>query len=227
MKNFIRSIRMILNIYRVVPALFIFFLSSNKDVIISDIKRWIELEKVSTGILYTFCLYIIERKEFRNLVIYRLRRKGYVCSIIFQLLFPPMDTLYIKCTDIGKGLYIQHGFSTIISAKSIGENCYINQQVTIGYKGDKNPTIGNNVHICAGAIVIGDCHVGDNSIVGAGAVVVQDVPPNEVWGGDAGTLSEKKRCLYDGIVICYKLQKLAIPNGDGHACERIANILIK
>ena len=191
MKRHIRNIRIILNIYRVIPALFILFLSSNKGVIISDIKRWIELERVNAGVIHSFCLYIIERKEFRSLVIYRLRRKGYVCSIIFKLMFPPMDTLYIKCNDIGKGLYIQHGFSTIISAKSIGENCYINQQVTIGYQENKQPTIGNNVHICAGAIVIGDCHVGDNSVVGAGAVVVKDIPPDEVWGGVPAHLLKK------------------------------------
>ena len=191
MKRHIRNIRIILNIYRVIPALFILFLSSNKGVIISDIKRWIELERVNAGVIHSFCLYIIERKEFRSLVIYRLRRKGYVCSIIFKLMFPPMDTLYIKCNDIGKGLYIQHGFSTIISAKSIGENCYINQQVTIGYQENKQPTIGNNVHICAGAIVIGDCHVGDNSVVGAGGVVVKDIPPDEVWGGVPAHLLKK------------------------------------
>ena len=154
-------------------------------------NRWIELDKMNSGFISSFCLLLINKKEFRNLVIYRLRSNGFFGSFLLKLLFPPMDTLYITCTDIGKGLYIQHGFATIISAKSIGENCYINQQVTIGYKGDKNPTIGNNVHICAGAIVIGDCHVGDNSIVGAGAVVVKDVPPNEVWGV-TGTLPEKR-----------------------------------
>lgn len=183
MKECLKNIRIVLNFYRIIPALLIFFVSSNRDVIISDITRWMALEKLSGGIIHSFCRYIVERKEFRNLVIYRLRRKSYPCSIIFQLLFPPMETLYIKCVDIGNGLYIQHGFSTIISAKSIGDNCYINQQVTIGYQGDKQPTIGNNVHICAGAIVIGNCHIGDNSVVGAGAVVVKDIPPNEVWGG--------------------------------------------
>ena len=48
------------------------------------------------------------------------------------------DELKIMCVlyteDIGGGLYIQHGFSTIITAKKIGENCRIYQQVTIGYK---------------------------------------------------------------------------------------------
>lgn len=54
--------------------------------------------------------------------------------------------LYINCTDIGKGLFIEHGFSTIISCRHIGDNCWINQQVTIGYSDATNcPYIGNNV----------------------------------------------------------------------------------
>jgi len=76
-------------------------------------------------------------------------------------------------------LYIQHGFSTIISAKSIGEKCWINQQVTIEYSNLSDaPTIGNGVRITAGAKVFGDITIGDNSIIGADAVVFKDVPPN-------------------------------------------------
>lgn len=68
-----------------------------------------------------------------------------------------------------------------MSATSIGENCTICQQVTIGYTSDgKSPTIGNNVKICAGAIVVGGITIGDNSIIGAGAIVVDDVPANSV-----------------------------------------------
>ena len=89
--------------------------------------------------------------------------------------------MYINTANIGKELFIQHGFSTIISAKTIGDNCTICQQVTIGYTSDgKSPIIGNNVKICAGAIVVGGVHIGDNSIVGAGAIVVDDVPENSV-----------------------------------------------
>ena len=57
-------------------------------------------------------------------------------------------SMYIETPEIGGGLFIQHGFATMIAAKSIGENCWINQQVTVGYKGSKiPPVIGNNVTI--------------------------------------------------------------------------------
>ena len=103
-----------------------------------------------------------------------------------------MDTLVIGCTDIGKGLFIHHGIATIISAKKIGENCWINQQVTIGYKNNGQPTLGNNVTICAGALVLGDIHLGDNCIVGAGAVVLNDVAPGTTVVGVPAHPIDKK-----------------------------------
>lgn len=49
-----------------------------------------------------------------------------------------METLYINTPEIDPRLFIQHGFATNISALKIGSDCWINQQVTIGYTFDKN-----------------------------------------------------------------------------------------
>jgi len=78
-----------------------------------------------------------------------------------------MPTLYIQAVSIGPGLFIQHGFAIIIAAKKIGKNCWINQQVTLGFS-DANgyPIIEENVTINAGAKIIGDVIVGVNSIIG-------------------------------------------------------------
>lgn len=85
-----------------------------------------------------------------------------------------MPNLFIRCNKIWKGLFIQHGYSTGISAKSIGEYCWINQQVVIGYSNKTEaPIIGNNVKILAGAIVIGGISIGDNAVIGAGTTVVK------------------------------------------------------
>lgn len=78
---------------------------------------------------------------------------------------------------------IVHGFSTIILAKSIGSNCLIAQQVTIGMSfktADPKdcPTIEDNVAIMAGAILFGEITIGSGSTVGANAVVNKDVPKN-------------------------------------------------
>lgn len=133
-----------------------------------------------------FVLYsslLLETEAFRNVVLLRLSQSNRLISTIFKLFFPPFKTLYLGTGNVGPGLYIQHGFSTIVAAKSIGEKCWINQQVTIGFEQDRQPVIGNHVRICAGAIIIGDVTIGDNSIVAAGAVVTHDIPAGEIWGG--------------------------------------------
>ena len=95
-----------------------------------------------------------------------------------------METLYITAPQIGPRLYIQHGFATMISAQSIGSDCWINQQVTVGYTFDHDPpVIGNGVRISAGAKVVGNITIGDNVVIAANAAVVKDVPENAVVGG--------------------------------------------
>lgn len=84
---------------------------------------------------------------------------------------------------IGKGLFIDHGTGVIIGETAIiGDNVTLYQGVTLGgtgkEHGKRHPTIGNNVMISAGAKVLGSFTVGDNSKIGAGSVVLSEVPPN-------------------------------------------------
>lgn len=121
--------------------------------------------------------------EFRSLFVYRNRYRRIYRSYV-KLWYRPMDTLYIQAKEIGGGLFIQHGFATMISAESIGENCWINQQVTIGYNGHGHPpVIGNDVMITCGVKVLGEIAIGDGAVIGANAVVVKDVEPGAVMGG--------------------------------------------
>ena len=78
---------------------------------------------------------------------------------------------------------MEHAFSTIITASSIGKNCGINQQVTTRFKNLKSPVTVNDVTIGYGAKVSGDVIVGNNVTIGANAVVIKDVPDNCVVGG--------------------------------------------
>lgn len=81
---------------------------------------------------------------------------------------------------IGGGMNVYHGDSTIVYAKSIGKNFTVYQQVTIGrgknINGNDSPIIGDNVTVYAGAIIVGGINVGNHAKIGAGAVVVKDVP---------------------------------------------------
>jgi serine O-acetyltransferase len=81
-------------------------------------------------------------------------------------------------TQIGPGLYVAHFGPTVIHPDTIaGSNLTILQGVTIGSDRHGVPQIGENVSIATGARVIGKIKIGDNSVIGAGAVVVKDVPP--------------------------------------------------
>lgn len=97
---------------------------------------------------------------------------------------------------IGQGVFIDHGMGVIIGETSIvGDNVTFFQGVTLGGTGKKqgkrHPTIGNNVVIGAGAKVLGDISIGDNSYVGANAVVIKNIPPNSTVVGVPGRLAKQ------------------------------------
>ena len=84
---------------------------------------------------------------------------------------------------IGKGLFIDHGMGVVIGETTeIGDHCTLYQNVTLGGTGKdhgkRHPTLGNNVLVGAGAKVLGPFKVGDNARVAAGAVVLDEVPPD-------------------------------------------------
>lgn len=101
---------------------------------------------------------------------------------------------------IGEGVFIDHGIGVVIGETAeIGNNVTIYQGVTLGGtgkdKGKRHPTIGNNVVVSSGAKVLGPFRVGDNSKIGAGSVVLKEVPPNCTVVGVPGriVIKENKR----------------------------------
>ena len=123
---------------------------------------------------------LLQNKAFRNIFFFRIGKIGEIIKVYMH----EQESLHIMTQKIGKGLIVVHGDSTFINAKEIGEKCYVNQNVTIGVIGDKKPTIGNNVRVASGAIVLGDITIGDNVTIAAGAVVVKDVPSNCMVAGN-------------------------------------------
>ncbi len=156
--------------------------AKNKHDIFADIDRYIKLDKLDCSTYIGYCLLMLRKPEFCSQVAWRLKQDSRLKSTISKLLFKGQCSLYINTKDIGPGLYIQHGFSTIISAKQIGKKFFCNQQVTIGYEGDLSPIIGNDVRVCAGAKCIGGVYIADGCIIGANAVVVKDTEPNSTLG---------------------------------------------
>ncbi len=150
-----------------------------KNLVDADLVQWCEWKRMNKTVI-SFAFLIANHSEFRS-VLYR--RMGYR-RILFSWWLRPMRHLYINTRDIGGGLLIQHGFSSIINAQKIGENCKIYHHVTLGYNHNlEAPTLGDNVEVCCGAKILGGVTVGDNVLIGAGAVVVKDVADNSVVAG--------------------------------------------
>jgi serine O-acetyltransferase len=97
---------------------------------------------------------------------------------------------------IGKRFFIDHGLGVVIGETSvIGDDVLLYQGSTLGgtgiVQGKRHPTIGNNVVIGAGAKVLGNIVIGDNSYIGANAVVIKDVPPNSTVVGVPGRITKQ------------------------------------
>ena len=107
-----------------------------------------------------------------------------------------MDIEIHPGAQIGKGFFIDHGNGVIIGETTIiGDNVTLYQGVTLGgtgkETGKRHPTIGNNVMISAGAKVLGSFTIGDNSKIGAGSVVLEQVPPNSTVVGVPGRVVKR------------------------------------
>lgn len=168
-------------IWRSVPA-FIAYITSGCDT-----KRKIDMDMQVIGLnanllnLHELLLFnVVFRRQFFTRIFMESEKK----YRLVRWTYKPLESLEISAESrkIGGGLRIFHGYSTIICCYSMGENCSVYQNVTIGrgkmIEGIDVPQIGNNVSIYAGAIVVGGIKIGDNVKIGAGTVVTTDVPAN-------------------------------------------------
>jgi len=163
----------VLNTIRCIPHLILFYLHKNKAIITSDVKRGILNMEKDFGLTFSLLYLLTFCKEYRNLFYYRTRPYSFLLNIFC----PQMSTLHLHSKQVGEGLVIVHGVASEIGAESIGKNCTIYHQVTIG--GATNygaPIIKDNVTIYAGAVIVGKITVGNNVVVGANATVFSNVP---------------------------------------------------
>lgn len=113
---------------------------------------------------------------------------------------------------IGQRLFIDHGMGVVIGETcEIGDNVTIFQGVTLGgtgkEKGKRHPTIEDNVLIATGAKVLGSMRVGKNSRIGAGSVVLKEVPPNSTVVGIPGRV-----VIQDGVKVNQDLDHINLPD---------------
>ena len=180
----------ILLIWLYLPALIVFFFSGSKRIFIkSDLDRI--KGRISNKMPYWLLLiyFLHVDRYFRCLFYYRI---GPICSSMISWIRPG-DRYFIisKTLKMGKGCMIAHPYSTILNAEKIGDNFSCIHLTTVGDSFGKRPVIGNNVSLGANVIVIGGVHIGDNVFVGAGSVVVKDIPSNCVAVGNPAKVIKK------------------------------------
>lgn len=140
--------------------------------------------------------------SFRVILAYRISHKFYKRKLYFVARWISQRAARNTGIEIhpgariGKGLFIDHGTGVVIGETCIiGNNVTIYQGVTLGgtgkEKGKRHPTIGSNVMISAGAKVLGSFRVGHDSKIGAGSVVLKEIPPYSTVVGIPGRIIKR------------------------------------
>jgi len=147
---------------------------------------------------------------FWAMVIYRFGRWRYgvrpallrkLCSFIYKVLYKIIQIITgieLPCEAIvGRNFVIDHFGGIIVSGYArFGDNCRIRNGVVVGLRRVEEPVapiIGNNVDIGAGAKLLGQIRIGDNSIIGANAVVIEDVPENSIAIGVPAVVKPRRQ----------------------------------
>lgn len=152
------------------------------------------------------CLEVFLYPSFKAILSYRLAHILYVnhhyfwARVVSQHSARKTGIEIHPGAIIGEGFFIDHGNGVIIGETTIiGDNVTLYQGVTLGgtgkEQGKRHPTIGDNVMISAGAKVLGSFTVGENSKIGAGSVVLEEVPPNCTVVGVPGRVVKHNNVL--------------------------------
>ena len=124
---------------------------------------------------------------------------------------------------LGPGLFIDHGMGVVIGETAeVGENVTLLQGVTLGgtslRREKRHPTLGDNVVVGAGAKIIGAFKIGDGSRIGAGSVVVREVPMNSVVVGVPGRVTYRDGQRVEGSI---DLDQTDLPDPVSKAIEQL------
>ncbi|WP_461791084.1 serine O-acetyltransferase EpsC [Pseudothermotoga sp.] len=178
-----------------------------------DVKAYLRLDPATLNVFQL----IFFNASFQGLLLYRIshllyRWKIYPLAYVFHYLCRVLFSMDIHpAAEIEPGVVIDHGIGVVIGATAtVKSGTVIYHGVTLGAKricsGKRHPDVGRNVIIGAGAKILGPIRVGDNSVIGANAVVLNDVPEN---------------CLAVGIParIVRRRDENAEPGGQHTDCE--------
>ncbi len=115
-------------------------------------------------------------------------------TIVYRVLNKLTQILFGMKLDytvqVGRRVRLEHFGGMILGAREIGDDVVLRQNTTLGIRSTSDlkakPTIGRNVDVGAGAVIVGDITIGDNSVIGANSVVYTSVPPGSLVVGVPG-----------------------------------------
>ncbi len=156
------------------------------EIIDKDAVRMADWYKMKKNCFTKDLLFLNRNCCFRDVVYFRFKHR---CGML-RLFYKPYPNLVIDdgVQAEGGGFIFHHPFSTYINAAFVGYGCIFRNNTTIGNKkvGGKlcSPVLLGNNDVGVNACIIGNVTIGKNSIIGAGSVVVKDVPENKVVAGN-------------------------------------------
>lgn len=177
----------------------------NKKVLL-DLKAAQERDPASRSKFFIFFFYPGFKALYRHRIEHWLHNKN-MKSLARVLAYRTRKKTGVDIhpgAQIGSGVFIDHGSGVVIGETTIiGNNVTIYQQVTLGgtgkETGKRHPTIEDNVMIAAGAKVLGPITIGKNSKIGAGSVVLKDVPEHSTVVGIPGRIIKTKGKIIDPL----------------------------
>lgn len=160
-----------------------------------------KLKKIIINLInFIIPYYNIDKKIYD---LYRRARKNYLkghnllADYYINKIYKKYCCIISSKAEIGENLKLPHPLGIVIgSGVKIGSNCWIYQNVTIGRKAEevcKYPSIGDNVKIYSGAVLVGNIKIGDNAIIGANSFVMQDVPNNAIAVGSPARIIQREK----------------------------------
>lgn len=188
----------LVNILIILLAIFVIKLALIWIFFYADIRAAQKRDPAAKSFFEIILLY----PGLHALVYYRLAHALYAMKLFFLARLLSQVARFFTGIEIhpgakiGKRFFIDHGLGVVIGETAIvGDDVLLYQGSTLGgtgiIKGKRHPTIGNNVVIGAGAKVLGNIVIGDNSYIGANAVVVKDVPSNSTVVGVPGRITKQ------------------------------------